>query len=142
MAVKPGRSPPMPPAKKLDPGSPLAIWGAMLRHYRERAELTQERLGELLHYSVAQVSSLETARRDPTKEAAARADQVLRTGGSLTELLTRLKTVTAREVYPDWFRPWVDEEGRATVLRKFQLALVDGLLQTEAYARALLGGDE
>jgi hypothetical protein len=46
------------------------------------------------------------------------------------------------ESLPGWFRGWVDEEDRATVIRTFQLALIPGLLQIEEYARALLPGDE
>jgi transcriptional regulator with XRE-family HTH domain len=37
-----------------------------------------------------------------------------------------------------WFRPWREIEREATVLRWFELAMVPGLLQTEAYARMLL----
>ncbi|MFC4110125.1 DUF5753 domain-containing protein [Micromonospora zhanjiangensis] len=36
------------------------------------------------------------------------------------------------------FLPWIEAERRATTLRSFQLAFVPGLLQTEAYARAVL----
>ncbi|TDC28864.1 DUF5753 domain-containing protein [Micromonospora sp. KC213] len=44
--------------------------------------------------------------------------------------------LTRRE--PAWFRPWVDIEREAVVLRWFELAWVPGLLQTEAYARGTL----
>lgn len=37
-----------------------------------------------------------------------------------------------------WFRPWADLEQDATALRSYQPLLVPGLLQTEAYARAML----
>jgi hypothetical protein len=39
---------------------------------------------------------------------------------------------------PAWLRPWVEIERDAATLRSFQIALVPGLLQTEAYARAVL----
>lgn len=39
---------------------------------------------------------------------------------------------------PAWLRPWLEVEREATTLRAFELALVPGLLQTEAYARAVL----
>ncbi|MEO3817761.1 helix-turn-helix transcriptional regulator [Plantactinospora sp. B24E8] len=46
-----------------------------------------------------------------------------------------------------WFRPWAEIERDATALRSFQNSVIPGLLQTEAYARAVLssgplGGDE
>ncbi|WBB82396.1 DUF5753 domain-containing protein [Micromonospora sp. WMMD882] len=52
----------------------------------------------------------------------------------------------AAELWPEpyrrrdlpWFRPWADLEQEATDLRSYQPLLVPGLLQTEAYARAML----
>jgi hypothetical protein len=62
----------------------------------------------------------------------------------LAELLARdaeaLWPDALRRREPVWFRPWVDIEREAVTLRSFQLAGVPGLLQTEAYARATLGG--
>jgi hypothetical protein len=46
------------------------------------------------------------------------------------------------ESLPVWFRPWLEEEARAEVLRSMQLSLIPGILQTEEYARALMPGDE
>jgi transcriptional regulator with XRE-family HTH domain len=58
-------------------------------------------------------------------------------------------TVLGREItdfWPDrrrdvaWFRPWREVERDAVELRSFQPLIVPGLLQTEAYARAVLAG--
>ena len=38
-----------------------------------------------------------------------------------------------------WFRPWAELEQDGTSLRSYQPLLVPGLLQTEGYARAVLG---
>ncbi|WP_341721311.1 Scr1 family TA system antitoxin-like transcriptional regulator [Micromonospora sp. FIMYZ51] len=43
---------------------------------------------------------------------------------------------------PVWFRPWAAHEREAVSLRWFELAWVPGLLQTEAYARATLAGED
>ncbi|MGC4771375.1 DUF5753 domain-containing protein [Micromonospora sp. DT44] len=43
---------------------------------------------------------------------------------------------------PSWFRLWADLEREALSLRSYQLAWVPGLLQTEAYARATLAGED
>ena len=40
---------------------------------------------------------------------------------------------------PPWFRDWVDREQRAATLRNWYVAVVDGLLQTEGYARVIQG---
>lgn len=37
-----------------------------------------------------------------------------------------------------WFRPWAEIEREATSLRSFEASVVPGLLQTEAYAHAVL----
>ncbi|MFB9961662.1 DUF5753 domain-containing protein [Sinosporangium siamense] len=42
---------------------------------------------------------------------------------------------------PEWFRPWVEIEQDAMVLRTWQPLVVYGLLQTEAYAKALMSGE-
>lgn len=62
--------------------------------------------------------------------------------GEIAMLLGR----TVADLWPDvlsrrdpaWFRPWADVEREAVALRWFEAAVVPGLLQTEAYARAVL----
>ncbi|MBQ1024519.1 helix-turn-helix transcriptional regulator [Micromonospora sp. C95] len=52
------------------------------------------------------------------------------------------------DIWPDisrrralvWFRPWQEIEREATTLRWFEPNVLPGLLQTEAYARAVLAG--
>lgn len=43
-----------------------------------------------------------------------------------------------RDVLPDWFTLYVSLEGAASLIRAYEPHCVPGLLQTEAYARALL----
>jgi transcriptional regulator with XRE-family HTH domain len=131
----------MPAAKNLDPSSPLAVWGAELRFYRDRAGLSQDQLAKQIGFSLAQVSSLETARRRPTRQVATLCDGVLDTGGALLRLLDHLKRLLVRAGHPTWFGEWLDIERAATVLRTFEPLVFPGLLQTEAYARALLRAD-
>ena len=68
--------------------SPLALFGAELRHYRTAAGLSQEQLGDRIGYSAALVGAVETARRMPTEDFTARCDVVeeLGTGGALLRL--------------------------------------------------------
>jgi transcriptional regulator with XRE-family HTH domain len=47
---------------------------------------------------------------------------------------------TARRRELAWFRPWAEIERDALSLRWFELAVLPGLLQTEAYARSVLSG--
>ncbi|SCE66955.1 hypothetical protein GA0074695_0180 [Micromonospora viridifaciens] len=47
---------------------------------------------------------------------------------------------TSRRRDPVWFRPWQEIEREAVSLRWFEPQVLPGLLQTEAYARAVLTG--
>ena len=122
--------------------SPLALFGAELRHYRTAAGLSQEQLGDQIGYSAALVGAVETARRMPTEDFTARCDLVdeLDTGGALLRLRAHLRDQLHRQVWPPWFREWPSIEREALSLRTWELALIPGLLQTADYARAILRG--
>ncbi len=123
----------------LDPSaSPLALFGAELRLLRERAGLSQDQAGARANYSGSHIGSIERAEEMPTRDFAAAMDRVLGSGGVLTRLWQGL---IRRSAYPAWF-DWPVHEGNADLLRSFQLSVVDGLLQTPEYARALLYDDE
>lgn len=47
---------------------------------------------------------------------------------------------TSRRRDPVWFRPWQEIEREAVALRWFESVVLPGLLQTEAYAQAVLEG--
>ncbi|MFG2007058.1 Scr1 family TA system antitoxin-like transcriptional regulator [Spirillospora sp. NPDC048911] len=131
----------MPAPKRLDPDSPLAVWGAELRDFREAAGYNQPQFAQRVNYSVAQISAVETGQQDPTDEFAAHCDAVLGLNGALVRLLKRLRRITAQEIYPEWFRRWPPVEARAAVLRTYELAVLPGLLQTVDYAAVVLGDD-
>jgi transcriptional regulator with XRE-family HTH domain len=122
--------------------SPLALFGAELRHYRTAAGLSQEQLGDRIGYSAALVGAVETARRMPTEDFTARCDVVeeLGTGGALLRLRAHLRDQLHRQVWPPWFREWPSIEREALSLRSWEWAVVPGLLETAAYARAVLRG--
>lgn len=133
----------MPPSRELDAGSsPLALFGAELRYYRTTAGLSQEQLGERIGYSAAQVGAVETARRMPTEDFAARCDDVLElaTGGALARLRQHLREQLHQQVWPTWFREWPSIEREAVSLCSWELDVVTGLLQTRDYAQAILRG--
>jgi len=120
-------------------GTPRAVFGAMLRFYRQRAELSQEALGARAHISGKTISAYENGWRVPTRPATADIDAVpeLRTGGALTELWDKLKDGMNYQALPTWFQDWASKEAGATALRWFEPLVVPGLLQTEDYARAI-----
>jgi transcriptional regulator with XRE-family HTH domain len=120
-------------------GTPRAVFGAMLRHYRMRAGLTQDHLGGLAHVSGKLISAYENGWRVPTRPTTADIDTVpeMNTSGALTELWDQFEEGMNYQAYPDWFQDWREKEALATTLRWFEPLLVPGLLQTDMYARAL-----
>ncbi|MFF1300862.1 MULTISPECIES: helix-turn-helix domain-containing protein [unclassified Streptomyces] len=120
----------------LDPGaSPLDYYGFELRRLREAAGLTQKQLGDILNYTGSLVGQIETARKIPTPEFSERADAALGSDG----LLSRLVDLVLRSQLPAWFQQVAELEARAIEMSTFHTHLIHGLLQTKAYARAVLG---
>lgn len=120
--------------------SPLRVFGAMLRHYRTAAGLTPEELGARIYLSASQIRKVEDGTRTPTETLVQACESLpeLDTHGALTTLREILKDHLRHRAYPGWFQAWPDHESHARRLRDFELAVVPGLLQTEAYARAIL----
>ena len=122
--------------------SPLALFGAELRHYRTAAGLSQEQLGDRIGYSAALVGAVETARRMPTEDFTARCDVVeeLGTGGALLRLRAHLRDQLHRQVWPPWFREWPSIEREALSLRSWELGRHPRPDADGRVARAMLRG--
>lgn len=105
-----------------------------LRAWRERHGLSQAELGDRMGYSGSHLSSVETMARVPTAEFAKKADEALGTPGTFRRLHGRI----TREAHPPWFAPFVDFEARAARIHNWDTRCLTGLIQTEAYARAII----
>ncbi|MFJ1600115.1 Scr1 family TA system antitoxin-like transcriptional regulator [Streptomyces sp. NPDC088261] len=122
-------------AEELDPSeSVLAFYATELRRRREAAGMSQRALAKEALMAPSLLNKIEAARRLPTQPLSVVADKML----AADEFFTRLCPVVIRHAYPAWFRPFVDLEAAATVIRTFQAQVVPGLLQTADYARAVL----
>lgn len=114
--------------------SPLDYYGAELRRLRETAGLSQGELGGCIFCTGSLVGQVETAKKVPTRDFSERVDAALGTEGHLS----RLVGLVLRSQLPSWFQAYAEMEARAAYISTYQAQLVDGLLQTEAYARAVL----
>ncbi|MFD8690390.1 helix-turn-helix domain-containing protein [Streptomyces sp. NPDC059651] len=124
----------MPGPRKLDPSSsPRALLGAELRHRRENAGLSQTELGAPLFVSGSFIGQLESGVRRMQMDQAEKFDEALGAGGFFVRNCAALK----KSKYPDHFAEAADAEARAEAIREYAPQLVPGLLQTEAYARAV-----
>ncbi|MFE6714602.1 Scr1 family TA system antitoxin-like transcriptional regulator [Streptomyces sp. NPDC057695] len=122
--------------RNLDPSaSPLDYFGSELRRLREEAGLNQSQLGDVVYCTGSLIGQIETAKKVPTRKFSEQLDAALMTGGTFS----RLVGLVLKSQLPTWFQPYADMESKATYLCTFQDQVVYGLLQTDAYARAVLG---
>ncbi|WP_367125958.1 Scr1 family TA system antitoxin-like transcriptional regulator [Streptomyces phytohabitans] len=114
--------------------------GRQIKLLRERAGLTQRELGDRLGYGENLISSVERGRRVAQPELLDAVDELLDAGGLLSaakEDVERAKA-KARVKHPAWFRDYARLEREAVELCYFANQAVPGILQTEAYARAVI----
>jgi transcriptional regulator with XRE-family HTH domain len=127
------------------------LLGAQLRRLRTEAGISREQAGEAIRASEWKIHRLENGQvgykeRDITD---------LITLYGVTDPVEIATFITmAREanqpgwwnaysdVLPQWFRAYVDLEAVAAQLRTYEGQLVPGLLQTEAYMRAVMRGTQ
>ncbi|MEV2234505.1 helix-turn-helix transcriptional regulator [Streptomyces phaeochromogenes] len=116
-----------------------AVFGEVLKHFRETADLTQEGLARQIPCDRSHVARVEAGTRVPQDTFAKSCDELLGTGGVLVRLWGRIDWYPQVE-HPDWFRRRAEMDAVAVALRAYHERVVPGLLQTEDYARALFAG--
>lgn len=127
--------------KSLDPfESPDAFYGSELRRLREEAKLSQERLGARVFVSGAYIGQIETAIRRPRLDLSMRIDAALESGKHLENLcrMAHKSRPLHTNGHATYFAEAADHESRARSICEFAPTLIPGLLQTEAYIRALM----
>ncbi|WNI16023.1 helix-turn-helix domain-containing protein [Actinacidiphila sp. ITFR-21] len=122
-------------AKKLDvTASSRELYGAELRYKREQAGLTLEEMGAMLFVSKSHVSNLEVGQRRIQLDMAKELDRILNTDGFFVRNLEAGRSSPHREDFADV----AELETFAVTIRQWEPLLVPGLLQTEAYALAVI----
>jgi transcriptional regulator with XRE-family HTH domain len=119
-------------------GSRQAAWeffGTELRRHREEVGMTQAELGSRVFVSGAYIGQFEQAFRKPQLDISQRIDEILQTDGIFERLCRKL---IDDKRYADYFAQAAELEGLATSVWDFEPTVVPGLLQTPAYARALV----
>ncbi|GAA4776599.1 helix-turn-helix transcriptional regulator [Streptomyces sanyensis] len=126
-------------AKAVEPEESMAaLFGAQVRRLRLSAGLTQARLGAMTHVVGTRITQVERCSgAKPTLELAKALDAALGADGLLVDLWPHVY----RESFPDWSRTFMAYAAQAVAIREYTAHVVPGLLQTEDYARALLGVD-
>ncbi|MET9762399.1 helix-turn-helix transcriptional regulator [Streptomyces sp. NPDC006372] len=114
--------------------SAMKMVGALLALFREAAGHTQRSLGEIFVVGEQQIASIEQGRRPLKPDLAEQLDQLLDTKGALAAALAEMPEV---DLVPLWAEEYLDREREAIAISWYESLLVPGLLQTEAYARAV-----
>lgn len=120
--------------------------GRELRRLREEQGLTGEAVAKALDIAPSTLSRIETAAMViQPKNVRLLLDHYGIGDGKRDALLTLAREAkqqswwhTYGDVLPDWFEVYVDLEGEADSLSAYDAQMVNGLVQTEDYARALL----
>lgn len=112
----------------------LKSFGAVLKALREEAGLTQEEFAPQVGYSVHAVAKLEQGKRFPSVKFIERAGVVL---GAPKVLRAAARHLTRRQGLASWFVQWAGIEEEAISLYAYECRAIPGLLQPEAYIRAI-----
>lgn len=104
-----------------------------LKLWREAAGLTQAEFGTAIGYGEELVSSVERGRRIPRPEYLDAADEVLGAGGKIAAM----KGDVAEARYPKKVRDVKRLEAETVEICSYNNSVIDGLLQTREYARAV-----
>ncbi|MFY0509671.1 helix-turn-helix domain-containing protein [Streptomyces anulatus] len=118
-----------------DSGAVIAAVGRQIKLWREAAGMRAAELGTAIGYSENLVFKVEGGRRIPKPEFLDRTDQAVGAGGRISAM----KQDVEEARYPKKVRDLTKLEAEAVELGSYAGGVIDGLLQTEEYARALYG---
>ncbi|MEU6085100.1 helix-turn-helix transcriptional regulator [Streptomyces sp. NPDC047108] len=123
----------MHPRKRKNASS-VRLVGALTAQFRRSARLTQRELGQRLGLHEETIASIEQGRRPLKPDLAEDLDRILETKGALAVAVANMPEV---DKFPVWAAEFIDYEREAIDLSTYENQVVPGLLQTEAYARAV-----
>ncbi|WP_256987853.1 helix-turn-helix transcriptional regulator [Streptomyces sp. BR123] len=113
----------------------MKMIGEQVATGRIAKKLTQSALADLINMDMETIASIEQGRRVLMPDVAERMDRALGLPGVLTVAALRMPEV---DMIPAWAEEYFEREHEALALSWFDTMTVPGLLQTEAYARAVL----
>ncbi|MDI6412358.1 helix-turn-helix transcriptional regulator [Streptomyces albus] len=116
-----------------DSGAVMRAVSRQIKLWREAAGMTQTELGKAIGYGEDMVSAVERCRRLPSPEFLDNADEALGAGGRLSAMKEDVREAR----YPKKVRDLAKLEAKAVERGAYGDHNIDGLLQTEEYARVL-----
>ncbi|MFJ7909178.1 Scr1 family TA system antitoxin-like transcriptional regulator [Kitasatospora sp. NPDC096204] len=126
------------PQREVDPTSSAhAAIGVQLRRFRRARGLTQVELGRRTNYSDSLISMIENGDRPAPLNLVRRCDKELDTCEALELLYWTAKSSTLI----GGFVAYIEHERKATAFKIYELNVIPGLLQTRAYASAIVNAE-
>ncbi|WP_351229434.1 helix-turn-helix transcriptional regulator [Streptomyces sp. NPDC002133] len=113
------------------------FYGKELRWQREEAGLTLQQLVEGSFYGPSHLSEIERGERRMPAELAEHVDRALKTDGFFKRRCEDVRKARRRG-HAQYFERVLEAEKHAKTIEEWSPTLIPGLLQTEAYARALV----
>ncbi|MFD7341618.1 helix-turn-helix transcriptional regulator [Streptomyces violascens] len=122
---------------KVTAGPTAQMVANLARKLRVRKGWTQEQLGSELGFSGAAVSAMETLAQPASDDMLVQLERVL---GDGMDIFEDARVPVRLEKFPEQFKDFAPLEQHAVVLQMYETLVINGLFQTEEYARALIGG--
>ncbi|MFA1551705.1 helix-turn-helix domain-containing protein [Actinomadura chokoriensis] len=111
----------------------------MLRAYREAAGLSRPQLAQALGCQPGWIEKLETAQKPPSEQSADDLDVFFKTSArAFWHMWREIKREGKHLAAPPGFSRYAEIETGCVAMRSFEASTVPGLLQTPAYARAVM----
>jgi transcriptional regulator with XRE-family HTH domain len=123
------------------------IVGAQLRRLRETSGVPRQKAGAAIGIGDVRLARIESGRAGLEEDDVVRLLELYGINGeterdALLALAREANRPGWLQAYssavPAWFRPYVDLEEAAQVIRTYEVQFIPGLLQTEDYARAVI----
>jgi transcriptional regulator with XRE-family HTH domain len=148
VTVGPGGEEPFPELAELSVDAAVlrVLLGTQLRRFREAAGVTPEQAGYEIRASRSKISRLENGRvRLKSRDIS---DLLTLYGVTDEDVQSKFIALAGQsnapdwwaqysDVLPSWFEAYLGLEAAAATIRSFETQFVNGLFQTEAYARAV-----
>ncbi|WP_433546291.1 helix-turn-helix domain-containing protein [Streptomyces sp. CA-294286] len=115
--------------------SAMRMLGKQLARFREAAGHTQQTLADAVQVDVETIASIEQGRRALRADLAQLLDELLDTRGALRVGVENMPDV---DQFPRWAEEYMAHEREALTLSWYDNQVLPGLLQTAAYAEAVL----
>ncbi|MFI2617451.1 helix-turn-helix transcriptional regulator [Streptomyces sp. NPDC018584] len=124
-------------ANKDEAGGVTHLVAALARALREQQRLSQTEVGAMTGYTGSAISAMETCAQPASDQMLVKLEETIGSGLGVFE---KARQYVLMDKYPARFRGFSAMEAAALTLFSYETLVVDGVFQTEEYARALIAG--